>query len=218
MWRLIVVTFGFLGWAFYVLSGGADYAPSEGSRQHAAAHETSLPAAQPSPSAAESRHIATPSEQPSGIVLASASAPIQVTPQRLDAPVSDAEKRLRLTLETVRSGGTAPQTGVTTVAADPKKIARLIAAANAVRPQADPTPEPAAGTASTDENRDLRKVKGSRVNMRQGPGKGYSVVSKLDRGTRVEVLRDEGDGWVKLRVVETGRIGWMADFLLAAAN
>ncbi|WP_176440916.1 SH3 domain-containing protein [Oceanicola sp. 22II-s10i] len=65
---------------------------------------------------------------------------------------------------------------------------------------------------------DLRVVTGTRVNMRNGPGTRYSVVSRLDQGDEVEVLQDPGDGWVKLRVSDTGRIGWMADFLLASAN
>ena len=30
MWRFILVTFGFLFFAFYELSGGADYAPKDG--------------------------------------------------------------------------------------------------------------------------------------------------------------------------------------------
>jgi len=37
MWRFILVTFGFLFFAFYELSGGADYAPKDGSRQSVAA-------------------------------------------------------------------------------------------------------------------------------------------------------------------------------------
>ena len=37
MWRFILVTFGFLFFAFYELSGGADYAPKDGSRQAVAA-------------------------------------------------------------------------------------------------------------------------------------------------------------------------------------
>ena len=36
--------------------------------------------------------------------------------------------------------------------------------------------------------------------------------------TEVEVIRDNGDGWVKLRVLDSGRVGWMADFLLVASN
>ena len=33
MWRLIVVTFAFLGWSFYELCGGEEYAPRAGSLQ-----------------------------------------------------------------------------------------------------------------------------------------------------------------------------------------
>ncbi|UYV36435.1 SH3 domain-containing protein [Rhodobacteraceae bacterium D3-12] len=54
--------------------------------------------------------------------------------------------------------------------------------------------------------------------MRSGPGKEHSVVGKLTRGTEVEVTQDNGTGWVQLRVVDTGEEGWMADFLLVAAN
>lgn len=33
MWRFMIVTFAFLGWSFYVMSGGSAYAPSENSLQ-----------------------------------------------------------------------------------------------------------------------------------------------------------------------------------------
>lgn len=65
---------------------------------------------------------------------------------------------------------------------------------------------------------DLRIVSKPRVNMRGGPGTNHEVVAKLTRGEEVEVLQDRGDGWVKLRVADTGETGWMADFLLTAAN
>jgi uncharacterized protein YgiM (DUF1202 family) len=65
---------------------------------------------------------------------------------------------------------------------------------------------------------ELRVVDGNRVNLRNGPGTNYSVLGKLARGATVEVLQDNGDGWVKLRVAETGRVGWMADFLTISAN
>ncbi|MFY0597121.1 MAG: SH3 domain-containing protein [Cognatishimia sp.] len=61
---------------------------------------------------------------------------------------------------------------------------------------------------------DFRRVKGNRVNMRNGPGTQYSVVGKLQRDNEVEVLQDPGAGWVKLQVIETGRIGWMSAKLL----
>ncbi len=60
-------------------------------------------------------------------------------------------------------------------------------------------------------------VDASRVNMRSGPGTGYAVLTRLGKGDSVEVLSDTGDGWLKLRVVDTDRIGWMADFLVTAS-
>lgn len=53
-------------------------------------------------------------------------------------------------------------------------------------------------------------------NVRGGPGTDYGVVTKLTSGDAVEVLMDNGDGWVKMRPVDGGVEGWMADFLLAA--
>ena len=220
MWRFIVVTFGFLGFAFYQLSGGADYQPQAGSRQHAAlmtagaknatriastgdpviVHRASKPDTDLVPATAEAR--------PGGvqIVLASAGA----------ASAEDAAS-VKISLREARSDlAPAPAakpmgTGVATVAADPDKIARLIAAAATSTPEPDAEEVLPAGA-------DLRQVKASRVNMRGGPGTGFDVVGKLTRGEEVEVLTDNGDGWVKLRVVDTGRVGWMADFLLIAAN
>lgn len=64
---------------------------------------------------------------------------------------------------------------------------------------------------------DLRAVNGSSVNLRTGPGQDHPVLTRLARGTTVQVLEDPGDGWVRLQVVPQGRIGWIADFLLDAS-
>ncbi|MCR8824918.1 SH3 domain-containing protein [Photobacterium sp. TY 1-4] len=63
---------------------------------------------------------------------------------------------------------------------------------------------------------DMRSVSASRVNVRGGPGTQYGVVDNLTRGTQVEILQDPGNGWVKLRPIEGGAEGWMADFLLTS--
>ncbi|QOL82819.1 SH3 domain-containing protein [Pseudooceanicola spongiae] len=63
---------------------------------------------------------------------------------------------------------------------------------------------------------DVRAVAGSHVNLRQGPGTSFGVVDQLGQGETVEVIGQERS-WLKLRVAETGRIGWMADFLVTAA-
>ena len=54
----------------------------------------------------------------------------------------------------------------------------------------------------------------TRVNLRNGPSTQYNVILKLTQGTRVEILQEPGNGWVKLKVAENGRIGWMASRLL----
>lgn len=55
---------------------------------------------------------------------------------------------------------------------------------------------------------DLRRVNGSRVNLREGPGTGFGVIGQLSRGTSVEVLEDGGAGWVRLQVMPSGPTGW----------
>ncbi len=63
---------------------------------------------------------------------------------------------------------------------------------------------------------DLRSVTGNRVNVRGGPGTDFGVVFRLVQGDSVEVLEDTGNGWVRMRSVDTGEEGWMADWLLTA--
>ena len=66
---------------------------------------------------------------------------------------------------------------------------------------------------------DMRKVTGTLVNMRNGPGTRFHVVDQLSRGASVEVLADPGEGWVRLKVTESNRVGWMSDdFLRVAAD
>ncbi|MEM1234212.1 MAG: SH3 domain-containing protein [Pseudomonadota bacterium] len=65
---------------------------------------------------------------------------------------------------------------------------------------------------------DLRAVTGSRVNMRNGPGTNFQVITQLVRGDEAEILQSPGDGWVKIRAIGSGRVGWMAERLLEPVN
>lgn len=65
---------------------------------------------------------------------------------------------------------------------------------------------------------DLRFVDGDRVNMRGGPGTDYAVIGRLVRNDMVEVLQDDGNGWLHLRATASGDEGWMAARLVTAAN
>ena len=85
-------------------------------------------------------------------------------------------------------------------------------AAMAPQPPAAATPVVSASATN------LRAVGGNRVNMRAGPGTDYGVLTTLSRGDRVIVLDDPGQGWVKLRVQDGGRVGWMAASLLDQAD
>lgn len=79
------------------------------------------------------------------------------------------------------------------------------------------TPEPQASAINEEPTEfvgdDIRRVTGTVVNMRSGPGTDYEVVAQLIEGDRAEVLIDDGTGWVQLRL-QGGQTGWMADFLL----
>jgi hypothetical protein len=224
MWRFILITFAFLFLAFYQLSGGADYQPEEGSLQRplAAAEPADMPEPKPA------RQVPA---QDSKVVLAKAGANDLRAP-KTRVTLSDANKRARLT-EGAKAEPAA--TGVATVAANPDKIARLIAAAKVSHVEAEPKPEPGihiqtgtgnvalvsqSGTANGElvPDGDIRMVKAELVNLRQGPGTFYEVEDQLKQGTKVEVLDDDGLGWVELRVLESGKTGWMADYLLVSAN
>ena len=78
-------------------------------------------------------------------------------------------------------------------------------------PTTETTQVTVTSTASFD---DIRTVSGNRVNVRGGPGTDFGIVTRLVRGDEVEILEDNGDGWVRLRLLGGGTEGWMADFLL----
>ncbi len=184
MSRFVFLSFVFLGWGFYELSGGSDFEP----RQRIAEVTAAAPSVtQPEPAAAVPAPV-TP--EPPTRTAAAAPATVPITRRDLTALV------------------TAPvPTPVTRAALTPSPL---------VAPQpAPPTAPTAILPAPSQPPEDLRQVTGRRVNMRGGPGTAYSVLATLTRGSQVIVLREPGNGWAKLRVVETGRVGWMSARLLA---
>lgn len=126
MWRFVLVSFVFLGLAFYEISGGDEYRPAPGSLQ---AHVQS--------DAAEQEVI----------------------------PAADAERV-------------------------------MVAAARA---------EPGAQRYA---------VRPSEAVLRHGPGVGYGRMARLERHDEVDLLQSAGGGWFRVRVVETGRTGWIPSALL----
>ncbi len=265
MWRFILITFGFLGFAFYELSGGADYAPSDDSlqahmqrdraeRQVAAASAT--PAETPVSSAAKpaqaspqvtlatvkAETLSATSGQDAAIDLALAKAlqDSKGTPpsaEATEAKVTTAAQTViglgELTGRTgngngvnlvLASAGSADASGmgalgqgleyVQVAAADSRNVAGAGQAASA----SEAKPEETFVVLSTDRAPDMREVTGNVVNMRSGPGTKYGRLDQLNRGAKVEVLEDMGNGWLRLRVEETGRVGYMAARLVSDAG
>lgn len=146
MYKLFLVTFAVLAWAFYALSGGSEFTPP-------------------------------PTLEESAPVLATFDLPEQ--------PVEEpADEATPITAQVEND----PNTGDAVTISNP----------------ATETP-----------TLDLRRVSGSRVNMRSGPSTNDRVVTTLSQGTQVEVLGENAEGWAELRVIETNQRGWMAARFLA---
>ncbi|MFZ5963966.1 SH3 domain-containing protein [Thalassococcus sp. BH17M4-6] len=217
MTRFIILSFAFMGWGFYEMSGGADFEPGS----YTTAKADPADDAEPAPEAIVAR--ADTSSAPLTTVALTRDTADDTAP-KLDVTLARADQR-------VIEPASEPETDAPV---DAEKLAALVAegiseaettADLAVGVEDVSAPEETAVLFSMDDlNRtapagrsDLREVSGSRVNLRDGPGTSYGVVTQLERGDDVVVLADTGDGWLKLQVVDSNRIGWMADFLVTAS-
>jgi hypothetical protein len=166
--RFIFLSFAFLGWAFYEVSGGPDFQP----RLSAA-----LAAVE------EQRTYATPLTQNS---------PPSVADETYSAP---SETGLIVTRMIV-ADETVPGRGVTTYSMTNNTLPHGRKLTFSL---------PAVGESSPQ----IRRVLGSNVNMRTGPGTQFVVVDNLPLDSRVKLLDGSIRGWVKLRSLDSGRVGWI---------
>ncbi|MGJ8547078.1 MAG: SH3 domain-containing protein [Sulfitobacter sp.] len=207
MKKFILLSFVFLGWAFYEMSDGADFEPASAQLS-----------AVPDVTTSEVANAAAPAPEPA------APAPIAVSVSNTSAATAqaaataddtDTPTRVSLNLTTLSSAEAAENDGVpitdptlTDSASTPAIIPSLIVPGEGAAVQN--------AALSSSGGRDLREVTGNRVNVRGGPGTSFGIVSRLTRGDAVEVVQDNGDGWVLMRPMLGGPEGWMADFLLTA--
>lgn len=215
MRQFILLTFGFLGLAFYEMSGGSDFEPGAPKALkvnpllptvETAATKDELKATRLALNSAI-RNDATPT------------APDTITGGADVTPVALNLTRVRDSQSTPLVGGEASDfvqkasltTRSTLSSADTPAI---FSKKDEAAKDGDATLQSAVAVRPEFEK---RVVTGNRVNVRGGPGTQFGVVDQLSRGAAVEILRDNGQGWVKMRSVSDGRIGWMADFLLAAS-
>ncbi|KMK66086.1 SH3 domain-containing protein [Puniceibacterium sp. IMCC21224] len=209
MTRFILLSFGFLAWAFYEMSGGGDF--------RAGSVTLSSPLAQ-----------SEAAQTPDVVARADTSA-AELTGVARAALAPDPSSNLGVTLTAVAPVTSVPQVdtdaGVASLPQQQDKAAIAEALTLALESQ-EPATEEAAETLQVvedlqpsiyDTSGDLREVAGNRVNLRNGPGTDYGVVTRLGRGDAVVVLEEPGNGWLKLQVVDSASVGWMADFLVTAS-
>ncbi len=202
--RFIVISFVFLGWAFYQLSGGSKFDPevTRMSRIEApnevetALLESSTPAERAAEINVEpvTLELATAQEvlTPKPRLNTTPARVVQETEARLKQAALEVEEEQQIILPSLIQDAVPSDEGSVT----PVDFS-----------QGEPAAAPSASA-------DRRIVSGSRVNVRGGPGTDFQIVNRLVRGDEVEILEDPGNGWVRLRPVGGGTVGWMADFLL----
>lgn len=206
MKRFILLTFGFLGWAFYEMSGGADFEPA------------SLRMARLNP-VVESQAVVVAEAEAETVaprVVAKTSEPFVDTDPPLDNNVTRVSLNLTSLQEVLSETDPTEPTAKSTVQEGTDVPVNVILSSGdtpAIIPSLI-SPNDGVVTTSVPANGDVRTVSANRVNVRGGPGTDYGVVTKLTRGDAVEILQDNGDGWVKMRTLDGGPEGWMADFLL----
>lgn len=232
MWRFVLVMFAGLGWAFFELSGGTDYTPRVGSLQARAGDEATRPV--PRPQTIEVSALA-PALAPAETREAAERGAAPVTRSIASmAEIALAGSERPGTATTVERAVTDTAPGIADAASEPGGAGLALldpdfgtSPAPATETATAGGSEPAAGLAdmvaqdvarAAAPPRDIRRVAGSVVNLRAGPGTEFDRVGRLTEGTRIEVLSETAAGWVEARVLDSGETGWMADWLVTAAN
>jgi hypothetical protein len=202
--RYILLSFLFMGWTFYQLSGGADFEPPS-AKQVAIAEPIDEPKVQTEPSVAELT-APEPVAKPEPVVLPEASAqldrvaepePSNVAPELVVAEIdTETPAPTGIVISADWSTDLESQTVGTDTVFSLASLGQL------------------SETVTEDPIWGIRTVKGTEVNVRSGPGTTHSVVSRLIGGTEVQVLNDPGEGWVKMRHLESETVGWMSASLL----
>jgi len=223
MKRFIFVSFAFLAWAFFELSGGTDFQPPvQPSVQPSAAMTP------PAPKPAIALATATTKERPvkAATLVASPAIespePTRPEPQpAAHAPVAAPDIETVARLDQIR---TSLNQGLSLFPdsdsnAQPLTLASLEqgAAGLGTAPVPEETP-PTKPVEVAPPPADIREITGTRVNMRDGPGTIYPVVTKLTIGHEVEVLGDSGTGWLRLRSLPEQQIGWISASLVSKSK
>ncbi|MEM1351340.1 MAG: SH3 domain-containing protein [Pseudomonadota bacterium] len=229
MKKFIFLSFIFLGAGFYELSGGGDFNP-EAAREAAVEMRMERHSAR----ATLSDFVATTPSQLTNDTTAQADTAENVSRAALDLVSFDAAVNSsgREAPEPATVLERAPARDLSTpdialaelsrdIASGSEQIS-LTALETVATQSADAPANPVvfegqsvvASSLPLDSGPDIRSVSGTLVNMRSGPSTDFEVIDQLVQGTEVEIMSDNGAGWVELRPLNGGSSGWIAEFLL----
>lgn len=206
MVRFIVVTFVFMGVAFYQLSGGADFEP-RGVRPVKEAR-VAPPVTKTDVTRIKNSQPVLAPRKTSKVTAAKPETP-EPDAAAIDAAARLAQSRVNLSDGLQLIGDRNPAQGL--------QLASLSDGAIGLS-TAPPTQETATDSATpeyTPPAPDIREIKGTRVNMRHGPGTNFQVIASLTLGHEVEVLSESGTGWLRLRTRPEGTMGWISASLVS---
>lgn len=211
MSRFVMVSFLFLGWTFYEMSGGSDFAAPDRPAPFTVAKSQIFNEPQVTAASLVPKPVIQPKRQP--VLQARSSTASATLPYRPDA---DPNLRSEVALAQLTAVGDGFKIGLDTLVTPSNAPSMQLASLNGgLAPLANETVALTANTLRVETATDLRQVTASRVNMRDGPGTIHPVVTQLNRDATVEVLEDRGTGWLRLRVVEDDQTGWIAASLIS---
>lgn len=204
MSRLIICSFALLGVVFYEMSGGADFKTPVAPVVVAQAKDISTLRTASTVRVTTRIMPANTAVEPA--IVAQIVTETKPVPDRVRTSLSQGLNLGSLAFPAVSTGQILTlasleqgATSLTTIAANPTTTESIVST-SIVAPIAD-----------------IRKVTGTRVNMRDGPGTIYPVLSRVKSGREVEVLSDSGTGWLRLRTLPDRQVGWISASLVSEA-
>lgn len=231
MSRFVIVSFATLGWVFYELSGGADFVPPAAPpRADPIASAPIASVAKPTSRdiTVSASSLVTKTSLVPETVLAQRHRDLAVARNSTTEPANPAPTPLAETDPAPYPQKEAPgQQGTASLFAaglgeGGLQLASLEAGLQggllpdiAMPAEAHPDTRPPETTGDAAAPDDLRTIRAARVNMRQGPGTDYPIITRLLTGDKVIVVDDNGAGWLLLRTVDAPHFGWIAASLVS---
>ncbi|UWR92003.1 SH3 domain-containing protein [Phaeobacter inhibens] len=229
MSRFVIASFLFLGWGFYEASGGSDFEPPKGP---SAAVDIAKAAfgndSSPSNTSVRSTEVTAESLVSKVALRVPQSDRAQATNRKPARPAADPALRSRVAMEQIAAIGAGlsnSDAAFSATSASQASFQTSTATSGAVQLasltdglSAQPLIQAAIETDPqeiVEPDADIRSITATRVNMRSGPGTVYPIVDRLSNGEEVAVFEDIGTGWLHLRTVKDGKVGWIAASLVS---